>query len=241
MGSLIAARQGEHSPTTFERWWQTRGEWVEAPNQRRAGESGVQRVRDKNHKLLYIKRQVGHLYRSWRHPLGRPTVLRELHALQALSKLGIRVPHLVYCGAQKEAGQWRALLVTEALEGFVNLDQWYASGEPQRDGGELNRDMLQQLSIMLSRLHRAAWQHGCLYSKHIFIKRHQTADGDWAEVALLDLEKSRRRLLTATASQGDLQQLYRHKGAMPEGDWQLLINAYNCYIRAVEPYRHDEL
>ena len=208
---------------------------------KRGGESGVQRVRDKNHKLLYIKRQSGHLYRSWRHPLGRPTVLREQQAMQALSKLGIHVPRLVYCEAQKDAGQWRALLVSEALEGFVSLDDWYASGEPQRDGGELNRNMLQQLSIMLSRLHRAAWQHGCLYPKHIFIKRHQTADGDWAEVALLDLEKSRRRLLSVTASRRDLQQLYRHKGAMPEGDWQLLINSYNCFIRAVEPYSHDEI
>ena len=68
----------EASTSTFQRWWNTQGEWVEEPNQRRAGESGVQRIRlrDPQQPLLYCKRQIGHLYRSWLHPFGRPTVLR---------------------------------------------------------------------------------------------------------------------------------------------------------------------
>jgi len=61
----------------FEFYWQQQGEWVEEPNQRRGGESGVQRIHEANGRLLYVKRQVGHTYRSWRYPLGRPTVLRE--------------------------------------------------------------------------------------------------------------------------------------------------------------------
>ncbi|MFZ3206922.1 MAG: lipopolysaccharide kinase InaA family protein, partial [Pseudomonas sp.] len=28
----------------FEQWWQLQGEWVEEPNHRRGGESGVQRL-----------------------------------------------------------------------------------------------------------------------------------------------------------------------------------------------------
>ena len=85
----------------FEQWWQLQGEWVEEPNQRRGGESGVQRLQVDQGQLLYAKRQVGHLCRSLSHPFGRPTVLRERDALLGLSRLGIRVPRLVYCGATR--------------------------------------------------------------------------------------------------------------------------------------------
>ena len=50
----------------FEFYWNQQGEWVEEPNQRRGGESGVQRIHDGEGRLLYAKRQVGHTYRSWR-------------------------------------------------------------------------------------------------------------------------------------------------------------------------------
>ena len=69
-----AVTQGEER---FDRWWNTAGDWVEAPNVRRGGESGVQRLQLPDGTLAYVKRQVGHLYRSLRHPLGRPTALRE--------------------------------------------------------------------------------------------------------------------------------------------------------------------
>ncbi len=36
-----AVTQGEER---FDRWWNTAGDWVEAPNVRRGGESGVQRL-----------------------------------------------------------------------------------------------------------------------------------------------------------------------------------------------------
>ena len=32
----------------FEFYWNQKGEWVEEPNQRRGGESGVQRIHDAN-------------------------------------------------------------------------------------------------------------------------------------------------------------------------------------------------
>lgn len=42
----------------------------------------------------------------------------------------------------------------------------------------------------------AHWQHGCLYPKHIFVR----VEGEAIEVALIDLEKSRRRLTVNKAS-----------------------------------------
>lgn len=100
----------------FQHWWQRQGDWVEPPNARRGGESGVQRLLDHSG-VLYAKRQIGHIYRSLLHPGGRPTVLRERNALQALDALGVSVPHLVYCGVEHDPQQgWRGLLVTEALQ-----------------------------------------------------------------------------------------------------------------------------
>ena len=43
----------------FDFFWRQQGEWVEEPNRRRGGESGVQRVTGPTGHLLYSKRQTG--------------------------------------------------------------------------------------------------------------------------------------------------------------------------------------
>ncbi|OLU28510.1 lipopolysaccharide kinase InaA family protein [Pseudomonas sp. PA27(2017)] len=218
--------------SAFERWWQCQGPWVEPLNQRRDGESGVQRLlpRNPSHPLLYSKRQTGHLYRSLRYPLGRPTILRELQAYQALAELGVRVPKLVYGSARKHKGQWQALLITQALTGFISLEQWYET----EHRAEQSARMLAALADTLARMHRGGWQHGCCYAKHVFIRIEDDGDSSSprAEIALLDLEKSRRRWRSADASRHDMRQLKRHCGAMPESDWQLLMQTYTAALTA---------
>ena len=70
-------------------------------------------------------------------------------------------------------------------------------------------------------MHQGRWQHGCLYAKHVFVK----VASDGVEVALLDLEKSRRRLSRQRAARHDLRQLRRHS-PWSDGDWQLLLQGY---------------
>lgn len=206
----------------FSRFWALRGDWVEAPNRRRGGESGVQRVHLTDGRQLYVKRQVGHLYRSLRHPFGRPTALREREALLAAERLGVRVPRLVYGGVRQCPRQgWQGLMVTEALEGFIEFDRWYAA-----QAGEGARHLvLQQLAITLCRLHQGGWQHGCLYAKHVFVR--PVGEGGLPEVALLDLEKARRRLSKKRAILRDLWQFRRHS-SLNEADWKLLIYGYEA-------------
>ncbi len=84
--------------------------------------------------------------------------------------------------------------------------------------------MLQQLALILARLHLAGWQHGALYPKHIFIKVHER-EGPRVEIALLDLAKCRRRLSSHVASRGDLQQMSRHRRPLADGDWRVFIEA----------------
>ncbi|WP_239482143.1 lipopolysaccharide kinase InaA family protein [Zestomonas insulae] len=213
---------------SFGFWWQQDGQWVEEPNARRGGASGVKRLALAGFPLLYAKRQVGHTYRSLRYPLGRPTVLREQEALQAFATLGIGVPQVVFCAAERSAdSRWRALLVTEALDGFQDLDQWYASGGAARYGQDAHLELLQALGGLLARLHLARWQHGCLYAKHVFVRlaAPHAAGQPRVQLALLDLEKSRRRLSARRAARHDLRQLRRHS-SLDATDWQQLIYGY---------------
>ncbi|WGL64419.1 lipopolysaccharide kinase InaA family protein [Pseudomonas sp. CW003PS] len=205
----------------FQHWWQRQGDWVEPPNARRGGESGVQRLLDHSG-VLYAKRQIGHIYRSLLHPGGRPTVLRERNALQALDALGVSVPHLVYCGVEHDPQQgWRGLLVTEALQGFEDIEHWYAQGGRQLCGEAAHARLLQKIGATLARMHRGRWQHGCLYAKHIFVK---LSDGE-PQVALLDLEKSRRRWSSRRAARHDLRQLRRHS-PWSDSDWAQILTGY---------------
>ncbi len=214
------------APSRFDEFWQQDGEWVEAPNQRRGGESGVQRLRSPGGQLMYVKRQVGHLYRSWLHPLGRPTVLRERDAIVALQGLEVNVPRLVFCGTTRDAqSQWRALLVTEALDGYLEIDQWYLDGQRERVGEAAHDHVLAKLAGNLARMHKARWQHGCLYMKHIFVRvRGEGATAD-VDVALLDLEKCRQRLSASKASAHDLKQLRRHS-SWSDAEWSKLLYFY---------------
>jgi len=225
---------------SFARWWNTQGEWVEPPNVRRDGESGVQRVPSpgRDAPVLYSKRQIGHLYRSLRHPFGRPTVLREQDALQAFTRLGVRVPRVVYCGAQRDAGRWQALLVTEELEGFVSLEQWYDTHLGERHGSEVQQRVLIAIGETLSRYHRAHWQHGCCYPKHIFIRVEGEGETARIEIALLDLEKCRRRLRLSAAAEHDMRQLARHRGTMPDDDWRLLLTAHAAALGSPGDAQH---
>ncbi|MEL0166664.1 MAG: lipopolysaccharide kinase InaA family protein [Pseudomonadaceae bacterium] len=213
----------QHSrPADFESWWNQQGEWVEAPNQRRDGNSGVQRLAASDGSLLYLKRQTGHLSRSLRHPFGRPTVVREARALDAYRAAGVKVPGTVFAGARQQQGTWQGLLVTEALRGFVSLDEWYASNAASQYGAAVHRHMLRELAATLGLAHAQGLQHGCLYSKHVFIRLRSQG----VEIALLDLEKSRRRWRKSAAVRHDLTQLYRHRGAMPESDWFQMLEDY---------------
>ena len=212
--------------TRFDYFWNQQGEWVEEPNVRRGGESGVQRLHAANGQLLYVKRQTGHTYRSLMHPFGRPTVLRERDALASLSALNVGVPKLVFCGAQRDpVHQWRALLVTEALDGFQEIDQWYAQGGPQQWGNTVHEAILKELGETLARMHRGRWQHSCLYPKHIFVRVVGEGSAARPEVALLDLEKCRQRFSARSAAVHDMQQLRRHS-SFGAANWNKLLYFY---------------
>jgi len=210
----------------FDFFWSQRGEWVEEPNVRRGGESGVQRVMGSDGQLLYAKRQTGHIYRSWLHPFGRPTVLREQDALIGLRKLDVRVPEIVFCGAQRDpVHKWRALLVTKSLDGFDEIEKWYAGGGRERHGEAVNDRVLKDLAENLARMHKGRGQHSCIYIKHVFLRVTGEGESAKVEIALIDLEKCRQRMTAYQAAAHDMKQLRRHS-SFSAADWKKLVYFY---------------
>lgn len=208
----------QQEPATY--WLGLPGDWVEEPNQRRSGMSGVQRVEGHDGRHYYRKQQVGHLYRSLRHPFGRPTILREYDALQACQRLQVPVPRIAWVHGERRNGQWHAWLVTEALDGFVSLEQCYAEGLEQRWGLQRHAERVRAVGVAIGRLNADRRQHGCLYPKHVFF-----GTGERVEVMLIDFEKSRRRLSAGQAARHDLAQLWRRCGWRGEL-WQAFMQGY---------------
>ncbi|VVO80629.1 lipopolysaccharide kinase InaA family protein [Pseudomonas fluorescens] len=227
--ALQSAAEKEVAPQDrFDYFWNKRGEWVEEPNVRRGGESGVQRVMGSDGQLLYVKRQTGHIYRSWSHPFGRPTVLREQDALISLRKLDVGVPDIVFCGAQRDpVHKWRSLLVTKSLDGFEEVDHWYTGGGLERHGEAVNDRVLKELAENLARMHKGRWQHSCLYSKHVFLRVTGEGESAKVEIALIDLEKCRQRLSASQAAAHDMKQLHR-RSSFSAADWKKLVYFYEA-------------
>ena len=209
----------------FNNWWARTGEWVEEPNQRRGGESGVQLLipESPEQPRLYSKRQINHMFSSLRYPFGHPTAVREKNAIQALERLGAKVPKLVFYGAIKKDRDWYALLITEELKDFISLEEWYSQQRTQPIDPSVIASVLQEVANNFYKMHLGGWQHGCCYAKHVFIKVNpQHAP----EVAFIDLEKARRRWPKQRAALHDIKQLGRHREGMPDEHWQLFLQYY---------------
>lgn len=212
------------SDRLFDRFWNVNENWVEEPNQRRRGRSGVISATF-NQEAVFIKKQVNHLHRCLRFPLGRPTALREAEALAAMRKIGVMVPDTIYCATRRVSGKQQTVLVTRGLPGFVDLD-FFLARESAMSASE-HLEFMVSLASTLVRMHRHRWQHSSLYGKHILVRR---GDGRF-EVVLIDLEKMRRRITVGQASRHDLDQLSRHQKGWDCGKWQEFLKVYRNILQ----------
>lgn len=209
---LDATRHGVPLP----HWWSVTGDWVEPPNIRRRGWSGVVRARSGNI-TCYVKRQHNHLCHSLTHPFGWPTACREGHFLRVVRKLGVHVPEVLFLGHRVSGNEHEAILVTRALDGYEPLS---AQTRLEQENALM---LAQAVGQALGALHHARLQHGCLYDKHIMVRW----TGTQPDVALLDLEKMRRRLTRSAAARRDLTQLQRHQQVFDDAAWRVLTQAHH--------------
>lgn len=215
----------------FEYWWNISGNWVEKPNVRRGGVSGVLRFKDRSGQVLYIKRQEKHIYRSLFYPLGQQTIKREYKAYKLLSKIGIKTPELVYCGQLND----KAILVTKELKDFISFDCWLESLLNTEENELALFSVLKNIATVLAKMHRNSFQHNCIYPKHIFINLNDVNSGkDTIDIALIDFEKSRTRFTAKQAALHDIPQIRRHT-LLTASEWRYFIEQYEIAFGSFFP------
>lgn len=205
----------EQLPQTFDEWWSAPGFWVEEPNQARSGWSGVMRVYC-GQRLYYVKKQRNYTCRTLSHPLGWPTVSREFRNIMWLAVLGLHVPNPVFHGSRKNGKATEAILVTEELCDFIDLDHLPEMSDAQKVA------LARLAGEAIGTLHRAGFRHGCLYGKHLMAR---WIDGQ-PEIALIDLEKLRRAFFPKQAIRHDLDQLKRRQNIWSPAHWQELLTTH---------------
>ena len=207
-----------HDLDTFEALWRLPEQWVEPPNVRRGGWSGVTPSRVIR-VTLYVKRQQGQRRRFAHRPwCSRPTYYHEFLALNRLSRLGVPVVEWLLYAEQDGA----AILVTRAPSGFVDLKTLSEmSNGPRLQAGA------SRLGDALARMHALRWQHGACYPAHFLIHPETLA------VRMLDLERCRRRRSRMAASTADLDQLTRRAGFLPPPVLARIVDAATAAARPV--------
>ena len=107
-----------------------------------------------------------------------------------------------------EQSDGRALLVVEALQGYVSLDQWSAAQADSQARSQLvlaqRRQVLESVARLVRKVHDLGVCHGCLYPKHLF---WHAGRGD---VRLIDWEKARFSRRSQRSRLRDLDSLNRH-------------------------------
>ncbi len=215
---------GSNGLGDFASLWQLDAGWVEPPNLRRGGMSGVMRhavnLPDGQAAVLFIKRQENHVYRTFTHPWrGAPTLRREFRALSRCQRHAVPAVAPVYYAESRARGSQRAILITRALDGYRPLDallqDWKALDTAQREA------IIAAVARAARALHAARLQHNCLYPKHIFVR----LAGDAASACLIDLEKAKHRP-AGIASRHDLDSLRRRATAWSEAEWRSFACCY---------------
>jgi len=224
---------------SFDALWNTKADWVEPPNYRRRGWSGVCRIELQNSAGavtgVYLKRQEGHCYQDSAPPFRRrPTAYREYRNLLKMKAHDIAAPDILYYGQRRVGGAWRAILMTREIPHSISLGDYLLQSRGRPHAEVIH--VLRETAVLAARFHGRHWEHGALYGKHVMIggMAKEASDAMSADrkpfPCLIDLEKARFRLFRWRIAVHDLAQLYRHT-AWDAPDWQLFVNHYMAAIR----------
>ena len=218
-----------HGLASFDALWSVQLTAVDEPNVERGGWSSVFRL-ELDDSAFYLKRQSNHLTRTLAHPFGEPTFAREFRNIRRYAQLGVPALQASFFGQRKVDGERRAILLTRALDGWMDLDGWLKRwpelNEPRRQA------IIGAVGALAHTLHQAGQMHGCFYPKHIFLREQ---DGHW-QACLIDLEKTRPLLLGRRDRIKDLEPLVRRASCIGDQGVRHLLNAYLDDPQLVEPW-----
>lgn len=218
-----------HGLDTFQALWELKLDAIDEPNVNRGGWSSVYRLEledaDGQLQSFYLKRQDNHLTRSLQAPWGEPTFAREFRYIQAYARHGVPALEAAFYAERREPGHRQAILLTRALDGYQDADDWYQRWPTL--GWEARHDLVVAAGALVRALHNAGMVHNCLYFKHVFLK----VDGDGAGARLIDLEKTRRAWRGRRDFVADLETLLRRSAPLPRTQRLRFMLAYTGKTR----------
>ncbi|WP_082140321.1 lipopolysaccharide kinase InaA family protein [Halomonas sp. PR-M31] len=232
----VATLFRRHGLIDFETLWNVEAQDVDAPNHERGGVSTVSRLElvenDGAIKRFFLKRQTNHLARSVQRPLGEPTFSREWSAIRRYHTLGIPAVQAVWYGERKNkdvnrarsSAEWRAILVTAALEGRDDLEHWHARWETLDD--DLRQQVISASAQLTRKIHANGMMHGCLFPKHLFLSHPFNASTSAMNAVIIDLEKTRRFLWKRHERLRDIYVLWRRLRHWNETEWRQFFGIY---------------
>ena len=214
---------------SFDAIWDLQSDWFEEPNYRRSGWSGVIKLvltgeHGEAHPV-FIKRQENHNCKTLLHPFrGIPTFRREFKNIRRLC--GHQIPTLtsLFYAERVVYGKHRAILVTESLEGFLSIEDYW-NQFPELNS-ILRKWILQRTGQVLRNLHDVNFQHNSLYPKHIFVRFDDITAAENQDVRLIDLEKLKWMPSRQHIRRGDLARIIRRAAPMNRPDLKTLIDSY---------------
>ncbi len=210
----------------FETIWSLDLQPIEPPNVGRGGESYVGKLMLPNsNQSIYIKHQENHQRRTISHPFqGKPTTAVEFGYLKQYHHLNIPSLLPLYAGQRTKNSNHEALLITLGLDEHVSLDNLYQqiSQLPKTEFDNWHHFLLKHIAEILNRLHQAKIQHSALYPKHILVNQHY----EKRDIRIIDLEKSRKRLLKHFCQRRDIDCLFRHADFWNIDDQQVFLSHY---------------
>lgn len=223
-GKLAKANLGN-----FQELWAAELPWVEEPNYRRGGWSGVARYQMDAHSpesIVYIKRQQNHVFRPWSNPKrGLPTFYREVRNILYFTMHGIPVVTPIFFDMREQDGNQQAILVTKALIGYRSLEDlipmWQRDGYPNEDTAKA---IIGKIAAALRKIHQLGYRHGAFKSKHIFIKYDETEVS--ADVRLLDFEVSRKVRRKHRRIMPDFMSVYFSHRMLPARYYYYFLQSY---------------
>lgn len=197
--------------TDFDSIWKLKVDWFEEPNERRGGWSGVGRLDLPTSAVsnlgVFLKRQENHGRRTLMHPIkGEPTFACEFKMMQHLAQHQVSSLKAVAFGQRNIDGNIQAFLMTEELVGFVPLEQavhdLFLVTRPRLS---VQKTLIKLVASTVSQLHHSGVQHRSLYPKHLFVDILNVKNA-----VVIDLEKSRTKLVPFMRTFYDLSTLNRH-------------------------------
>ncbi len=155
---------------SFDDLWDREEKWFEPRNigKSESSWSGVVRI-DLGEKRFFLKRQENYFTLSPRYPFKISVVEDEYRNIATFTELEVPSLEVVACKVRLKNGKRQALIMTAALDGYVDLDA-VSVGLPKSGlSVSAKRRVLKNLAQLIRLTHSKGLFHGNLYPNHLFI------------------------------------------------------------------------